>query len=350
MQPTVSDVHIPTTDRGKRTPISKPWTVANVPPSVANFTEAEKVRFIEVANRVLEETDDEGAAIRAGLGAVNQMREKVTKANHAKNLCMLCKEKPPELDVLWNGGHSRAWFCDSCFHKWSLDKGGEIVGTNRISEGVVPGRYKIKNSPKGVTKMDANKRLTINGVQTTLGEMAKAWLEKKSADTSVIKDFQLLEALSTEPNERIGKPAEPEPDEGEQVAKNEKTWDCEIVKADSEKRIVYGIVLQPDIPDSQRDVVGRSEIEKAAHGFMYQYGKSGRKLDFQHQEDLPIDKAYPVESYITPTSFSINGKQIPEGAWIMGVHVPDDKTWTLIKSEQLKAFSVKGVGRRTPVG
>jgi 2'-5' RNA ligase len=494
MRPTVNDVHIPTTDRGKRAPISKPWTLSNVPPSVANFTEAEKARFVEVANRVLEETGDEGAAIRAGLGAVNQMREKVTKANHAKNLCMLCKENPPELDVLWNGGHSRAWFCDSCFHKWSLDKGGEIVGTNRISEGVVPGRYRLKHSPvhkevylekqddhttavialwlprniaeqiavkdglppeelhitlaflgetndlpdletvkrfvagiaathpplkgtingigrfsntnndglqpfyaspdlpdlpalrqaiveglesrlgikaskdhgfiphitlkygkpaeampvkqipqinvtfpalrlrfgnvhfdyplKGVSKkMDANKRLTINGEQTTLGELAKAWLEKKAAQQPVVQ----------------------EPSDGERI---EKAWEAEIIEKQDEKRIVYGVVLRPNVPDLQNDIYNDDEVEKAAHRFMI----DSRKADWMHGKTLSHNDAIPVESYIVPADLLTNGYQLKKGDWVVGMHIPNPDYWEKIKKGEARSFSIRGVGRRTPVG
>jgi hypothetical protein len=319
MRPTVSDVHIPTTDRGKREPVSKPWTLSNVPPAVAGFTEAEKSRFVEVANRVLEETGDEGAAIRAGLGAVNRMHEKVTKANHAKNLCMLCKEKPPELDVLWNGGHSRAWFCDGCFSKWSLDKGGEIVGVNRISEGIVPGRYKIKNSPKGVIKMDESKRLTINGVQTTLGEMAQAWLEKRAME----------------------KPEEPEP--RDQI---EKAWEAEIIEKQDEKRIVYGVVLRPNVPDLQNDIYNDDEVEKAAHRFMI----ASRKADWMHGQTLSHNDAIPVESYIVPADVLTNGYQLKKGDWVVGMHVPNLDYWEKIKKGEARSFSIKGVGRRTPVG
>ena len=73
MNPTSRDVHIPSA-MNQRKPVQKPWTVASVPPSLKNFTEAEKAKFVEIANKVLRETQDETKAIQAGLHAVNLMR------------------------------------------------------------------------------------------------------------------------------------------------------------------------------------------------------------------------------------------------------------------------------------
>ena len=56
--------------------IQKPWTFDKLPKSADSLTDNQKQIFIAVANRVLEETDDEGLAIAVGLRAA----QKVSKA------------------------------------------------------------------------------------------------------------------------------------------------------------------------------------------------------------------------------------------------------------------------------
>lgn len=116
----------------------------------------------------------------------------------------------------------------------------------------------------------------------------------------------------------------------------------ELLKADEEQRIVYGIVLKPDIPDAQGDVFSAREIERVAHRYLVK----SRLLDWRHRETLPQTKTVPVESYIAPTDLTINGKTVPKGAWVMATHVPDDALWAEIKAGQIRAYSIRGFGMR----
>ena len=133
-QPTTSDVHIPTTDRPKE---SEEWS------------EPMRAKFFEIATKVFEETGDTEQAHKAGVAAAMLIKgdKMITKANHSKSQCMACKANPPTVDVLWNSGQSRAWFCDKCFGGWSLEKGTSIVNVNRLPDGVAPARYKVNHSP-----------------------------------------------------------------------------------------------------------------------------------------------------------------------------------------------------------
>ena len=71
-----------------------------------------------------------------------------------------------------------------------------------------------------------------------------------------------------------------------------------LIKSESQQ-IVYGVVLTPDVRDSQDDVVSAAEIEKAAHRWLVEY----RKHDVQHYgQAAEID---PVESFIAPVDFKI---------------------------------------------
>jgi hypothetical protein len=127
--------------------------------------------------------------------------------------------------------------------------------------------------------------------------------------------------------------------------RHEKAWRAELVKADEERRLVYGVVLKPDEFDSQDDRAKPLEIEKAAHGFM----RKSRVMDRQHREALPQDKAVPVESYLAPADFEMNGREVKKGSWVLVTHVPDDDLWELVKSGKLCAYSIRGWGKRRPV-
>ncbi len=36
------------------------------------------------------------------------------------------------------------------------------------------------------------------------------------------------------------------------------------------------------------------------------------------------------------------------GSWVVGVHVPDESTWNLIKTGELNGFSLEGIGHKKP--
>ena len=118
---------------------------------------------------------------------------------------------------------------------------------------------------------------------------------------------------------------------------------AEILKTDDEQRIVYGIVLEPDVEDSQGDVVSKDDVELAAHRFLYQQGLA---IGDQHGTLAPPD-VRPVESYIAPVDFELGGQVVKAGSWVLAVHVPDDSLWAQIKKDQKGAFSVGGSGRRS---
>jgi hypothetical protein len=120
-----------------------------------------------------------------------------------------------------------------------------------------------------------------------------------------------------------------------------------IAKADEERQVVYGVVLEPELADFEGDIIDSDEIEKAAHQFL----KEARVIKFRHKDVLK--DATPVESYIAPVDMTLdgpNGKQkVRKGSWVLGVHVEDQAMWSDIKAKKLNAFSVGGRGYRTPV-
>jgi hypothetical protein len=125
-------------------------------------------------------------------------------------------------------------------------------------------------------------------------------------------------------------------------------WEIPLWKDDS-KRIVYGVVLNPGMPDSQGDIVEPEDIETAAHRWLTRY----RKHDVQHGEITTNFDGQPiaevVESYIAPADMEIAGEQVLKGAWVLAAKVHDAVTWEGIQKGELTGWSVGGSGIREPV-
>ncbi len=114
-----------------------------------------------------------------------------------------------------------------------------------------------------------------------------------------------------------------------------------------EKRVVTGIVLEPDVvqrmgADGFTDVIGAEEIEKAAWDFM----SNVRKITVDH--NAPAPKTEVVESYIAPADFSIGNEKVLKGSWVLSVRILDDALWAAIKEGKYAAFSVGGSAEREP--
>lgn len=113
-----------------------------------------------------------------------------------------------------------------------------------------------------------------------------------------------------------------------------------IKKQDDEQHLVFGEVYAPDVPDSQGDWMTAETIRDMAYRFL--------KNGYQHNVDLNHTReqcgAYIVESFIAREGDDVF---IP-GAWVIGVHIPDDEVWTLVKTGELNGFSLDGIGLRVP--
>ncbi len=158
-------------------------------------------------------------------------------------------------------------------------------------------------------------------------------LDKNNKIDMMLPDelFNISEEIEKEDFDRIS-----------EVCPNE----IEICKKDDEKRLVTGIVLEPDVVDAQGDTITADEIQKAAHFFM----RKSRTIGFRHSSKA---KAELVESSTTLNSFSIdgpNGKQkVKKGTWVITVFVGDDKLWASVKKKDINAFSVGGFGTRQKI-
>jgi 2'-5' RNA ligase len=115
-----------------------------------------------------------------------------------------------------------------------------------------------------------------------------------------------------------------------------------ILKADAEKRLVTGIVLQPEVVDAQGDIYSAEVIERAAHDFLARYNVD-TKMGLLHKRwDKRLEL---VESYITPVMFSLEGKTLAKGTWMMTCRVVDDDAWAAVKRGELTGFSIGGIAK-----
>lgn len=111
---------------------------------------------------------------------------------------------------------------------------------------------------------------------------------------------------------------------------------------DDAKQIVYGVVLTPDLRDSQGDIVTAEEIEKAAHKFLVNY----RKHDVQHNERAAGVET--VESFVAPQDLEIAGQPVTKGSWVMATHISDADVWAQVQKDELGGYSIGGSGVRIP--
>jgi hypothetical protein len=122
-----------------------------------------------------------------------------------------------------------------------------------------------------------------------------------------------------------------------------------LVKADEaapvvEERFVLGVVLEPDVVDSQMDTYDAATIRDAAHRYMENHAAVG----LQHKE-IVTGRVKILESYIAPVDFVINDVTIKAGTWLMGFRVVDDDLWQSVKDGSLTGLSIGGDAVREPV-
>lgn len=116
---------------------------------------------------------------------------------------------------------------------------------------------------------------------------------------------------------------------------------AKIGRFDEDQRIVYATVYEPYTLDTWGDMMLPEEIIKMAHGFMLKENIKDR-IDTSH--DYVSNGSYPVESFIARE----NDPDFTEGAWVMGVKVPDDEMWARVKKGEINGFSMAGMAKMVP--
>lgn len=120
-----------------------------------------------------------------------------------------------------------------------------------------------------------------------------------------------------------------------------------FAKADPVKQLVYGIVMEPGVPDSEGDVTSAEEIERACHEFMVK----SQRLDYQHERLMAPQEATLVENYIAPQNLiweTPRGlKVVAKGSWVMVTKIFSDDVWAQVEKGELGGYSIFGYGKRT---
>jgi DNA adenine methylase len=107
----------------------------------------------------------------------------------------------------------------------------------------------------------------------------------------------------------------------------------------ADERFVMGMVLEPNIVDSQSETYDADEVRKAAHWYM----EHGRKNDVQHDwKPLGPDQIRILESFVAPVEFELNGVTVKAGTWVLAVRVLDDALWQAILDGRITGFSIGG--------
>lgn len=121
-----------------------------------------------------------------------------------------------------------------------------------------------------------------------------------------------------------------------------------IAKSDSEQRLVYGVVLEPDVEDAQGDVITADEIERAAHRFMHKYATRRADLGTDHTRDVGRDRLAIVESMVAPIDFTLGSQRVRKGSWVLTAKVLDPALWAGVKQGVYTGWSIEGWGDRDP--
>ena len=123
------------------------------------------------------------------------------------------------------------------------------------------------------------------------------------------------------------------PDALENLARMTRT--VRIKKIDADRRIVFGEVYAPDTLDTYKEFMTAEDIETMAHRFMRL--ELGQTIDTNH--DNEPNGSYPVESFIARKG----DPDFTEGAWVLGVKVPDPVIWHKVKRGELNGFSFQAL-------
>ena len=113
-----------------------------------------------------------------------------------------------------------------------------------------------------------------------------------------------------------------------------------ILKRDDEEKTVTGVVLQPEVIDAQNEIYSAEVIKDTMYGFNSRIN-NGSRIGLMHEE---LNHPFIVlQSYIAPVDFTLNGKAVIKGSWVMTVKVLDDIIWAAVKAGELNGFSIHGI-------
>ncbi len=125
-----------------------------------------------------------------------------------------------------------------------------------------------------------------------------------------------------------------------------------LSKVDEEKRILMGLVLQPNQLIYRVDEDGNEfEMffsEETIRDFSQNFFQSGFQLNSKLEHDTPISGVTFTESWLVADpkkdKSAAFGLEYPEGSWLVSMKVDNDDIWNnYIKTGELRGFSIDGM-------
>ena len=125
-----------------------------------------------------------------------------------------------------------------------------------------------------------------------------------------------------------------------------------FAEADTEKRLLIGPALVPDLPIYRRDQNGyeyyayfkAETIEKLAYAFL----KNGRQNNSTVEHEFAVDGVGMVESWIVTDrekdKATALGMEVPNGTWMIAMKVYNEEVWSeWVKTGKVAGFSVEAL-------
>ena len=104
---------------------------------------------------------------------------------------------------------------------------------------------------------------------------------------------------------------------------------------DGFEHIAFAEVLVPDKPNVYGDFHTKESVRDFAYGFMV----GGFSIDVEHDNNDVTGKVHVVESFIARPG----DPDFVEGAWVVGIYVPDDELWQDILDNKINGFSYEAL-------
>jgi len=121
------------------------------------------------------------------------------------------------------------------------------------------------------------------------------------------------------------------------------TKEIKIAKVDKKKRMIYGMVYEPDVLDAHNEFSTEEDIEMGCNEFMENIllnGFSG--LNFMHKDSLSKDDAIIIQNWTQKEDGQIGEQIAKKGSWWIGVKVLNDSLLDLIIEGKITGFSMEG--------
>lgn len=239
-------------------------------------------------------------------------------------------------------------------HEGQREKGGysseewAIIGKRlvRLCSRHLRADYEYKDGHVTRKEEKVEKAATLKAQAQRLVRELNAVLAQRDLPAAVRKEAEdLRQALRKSWAQLAADGEGEEPEEAEEHGEREPfVHEMPFSLKDAEKRIVYGVVLQPGVPDAQGHVMTAEEIERACHRFM----ERSQGLDAHHARLVQSDEAKVVESWVQREPavwrFGERETEILPGSWCLGVRFYSDELWAEVESGEITGYSPKGWG------